>query len=122
MKLTWKVRNDNGDLLFQTRSVDDTPENRQRIGKTLRRQFPSADGYSVARVRVSDDGTEDAPAKSHTVILAVDCGPEGSDIDEMIADMRIADGVIDVRNVARHDHDDDPGVVSVSVDLPAATQ
>lgn len=123
MKLTWKVRNSNGDLLFQTRSVEDTPENRQRVGKSLRRQFPSADGFSVARLRVTGDGyeTPEVPAKSHTVILAVDCGPEGADVDEMISDMRVHDGVIDVRNVGKHDHEDDPSVQNIAVDLPSAT-
>lgn len=53
-KLFWKVSDDLGNHLFSTATYDDTIGNRATVGKTLRKAFPSADGYSVKRCKVRD--------------------------------------------------------------------
>jgi len=119
MKLYWEVRDNNGTLLFSTERVADTPENRN-VGKTLRKRFPSADGYSVARIKVhTNSETVEPDPRSHTHVIAVDCGSEGIALDDMIADMKIFDGVHDVRVIARLDHGDDDAVNDLAVRTPA---
>lgn len=51
-QLTWKVRDIDGNLLFQTVNYDDALHIRQTVGKALRRAFPSRDGFSVTRCKV----------------------------------------------------------------------
>jgi hypothetical protein len=120
MKLYWKVRNVDGNLLFATERVADTPENRRNVGKSLRRAYPSSEGFSVARVKVHTDGeTAEPDPKSHTLILAVDCGAEGAEEEDMIDTLRAYDGVQDVRIIATEEHEDQPVQKMIAVDLPA---